>query len=79
MINEMAVPEPRAADAPSLFFAGEHCDDLGWQCVHGACESGTQSAALILDIVNGVPRQVRTESFRGTAGVASEAGPRCCA
>jgi monoamine oxidase len=79
MINEMAVPEPRAADAPSLFFAGEHCDDLGWQCVHGACESGTQSAALILDIVNGVPRQVRTESFRGTAGVASEAGSRCCA
>jgi Flavin containing amine oxidoreductase len=48
MISDLASPEPPKADVPTLYFAGEHCDDLGWQCVHGACESGIAAADAIL-------------------------------
>jgi monoamine oxidase len=48
MIGHIAAPEPQGAAVPTLFFAGEHCNDLGWQCVHGACESGIEAANAIL-------------------------------
>lgn len=54
MIEEMATPEPPNVSNPTLFFAGEHCDDPGWQCVHGAFESGKSAANGIIEkIVSG--------------------------
>lgn len=48
MIEELATPEPRDCAHPYIFFAGEHCSDLGWQCLHGAYETGIRAAKEIL-------------------------------
>lgn len=48
MIDELATPEPSDSAHPYLFFAGEHCSDLGWQCLHGAYETGIRAAKEIL-------------------------------
>lgn len=53
VIDEMATPEPRESAHPYLFFAGEHCSDLGWQCVHGAYETGMRAAQDIVKCVGG--------------------------
>lgn len=53
MIDEIAMAEPRDSAYPYLFFAGEHCSDLGWQCVHGAFETGIRAAKEILGCVDG--------------------------
>lgn len=58
MIDDLAAPEPRNSDCPYLFFAGEHCSDLGWQCVHGAFETGIRAARHILGLleaIDGIP------------------------
>lgn len=52
MIDQLAAPEPRDSPHPYLFFAGEHCSDLGWQCVHGAYETGIRAAREILDCLD---------------------------
>lgn len=51
MIDDLAAPEPRNSECPYLFFAGEHCSDLGWQCVHGALETGIRAARDILSLL----------------------------
>lgn len=58
MIDDLAAPEPRESPHPYLFFAGEHCSDLGWQCVHGAHETGVRAAQEILKLresLEGIP------------------------
>lgn len=49
MLEQMSIPEPPNVARPTLYFAGEHCDDLGWQCVHGAFESGRRAADAIIE------------------------------
>lgn len=61
MIEQMAAPEPRDSEHPYLFFAGEHCSDLGWQCVHGAHETGIRAAREILGCLQGGPLLENTE------------------
>lgn len=64
MIDDLAAPEPRSTEHPYLFFAGEHCSDLGWQCVHGALETGVRAARDILGllgIIDGVPEANNVE------------------
>lgn len=66
MIDQIATPEPPDDPHPYLFFAGEHCSDLGWQCVHGAYETGLKSARRLLaciESVDGAP-PVRDEGLR---------------
>lgn len=61
MIDEFTTPEPRDCAHPYLFFAGEHCSDLGWQCVHGAYETGIRAAQEIVKCIGGdamVPDEV---------------------
>lgn len=53
MIDQIAAPEPRDSAHPYLFFAGEHCSDMGWQCVHGAYETGIRAAREIMTCLNG--------------------------
>lgn len=58
MIDQIATPEPPHNPHPYLFFAGEHCSDLGWQCVHGAYETGIKAARKLmtcLESVDGPP------------------------
>jgi monoamine oxidase len=71
MITELARPEPRTGVA-SLFFAGEHCDDLGWQCVHGACESGINAASIIMGITNDEPVETLREPFAKVSATPNE-------
>lgn len=52
MIDALGKPEPNGDAVPRLFFAGEHCSDLGWQCVHGAYETGIKAAKDILQLCN---------------------------
>lgn len=69
MIEELATPEPRDCAHPYMFFAGEHCSDLGWQCLHGAYETGIRAAKEILACFgiadttdgNGVKAMIETE------------------
>ncbi|PXF47302.1 Lysine-specific histone demethylase 1A [Gracilariopsis chorda] len=53
MIDQVCAPEPIGSPRPYLFFAGEHCSDIGWQCVHGAYETGIRSAKQIMACIRG--------------------------
>eukprot|EP00178_Gracilaria_changii_P004658 TRINITY_DN1757_c0_g1_i1.p1 TRINITY_DN1757_c0_g1~~TRINITY_DN1757_c0_g1_i1.p1 ORF type:complete len:1091 (-),score=161.14 TRINITY_DN1757_c0_g1_i1:1046-4318(-) len=55
MIDHVGAPEPIGFMKPYIFFAGEHCSDMGWQCVHGAFETGIRAAKQILACLRGEP------------------------
>lgn len=63
MIEEFKVPERMGTDKPILFFAGEHASDLGWQCVHGAYETGLIAAHGILVNAGLVPEGSRFQDL----------------
>lgn len=75
-IVEMSKPEPSASENPTLFFAGEHCDIAGWQCVHGAFESGAFSASTILEQVNKNVVTVSEEKKKAVAKTVEAVGRR---
>lgn len=79
MIDNLAASEPRNSANPYLYFAGEHCSDLGWQCLHGAYETGVRVAKEIL-VSFGIPDALKNgtsdimgNNVEGNIGVGNEA------
>lgn len=71
LIEEFRVPEKMGTDGPILFFAGEHASDLGWQCVHGAYETGLIAAQGVLTAAGLMSSGLKTQDLDGFDDVVS--------